>query len=222
MDFSHQRVLEGAMFEAVRARSPLLGKQIINTGSFSVLFEGETAASVHRLSSDNATHDFAAKARQLGLPGVVGVLADYGAVALYDESDYGAEYLWLAHLERLESLQDYPAQRAAVAHLLVHLTDCDDGDLLGTQADKCNLLTKLNDAPVEPYTQQAVEAMKRLLPEYIRNTDVAIDLEISNFMVRASTGDVVLSDPLSGLADVSQAHHQRLLDEVIVIADTLG
>jgi len=48
MDIAHQRVLEGEVFEAVRSRSPLVGKQIINLGSFSVLFEGETSDSVYR------------------------------------------------------------------------------------------------------------------------------------------------------------------------------
>lgn len=217
MGIAHQRVLEGEVFEAVRSRSPLAGKQIIDLGSFSVLFEGETPDSVYRLSSDNATHDFAAKAKKLGIPGVVRLLADYGAVALYQNDDYSPDYLWLAHLEHLDSLETYPNQQAAVACLLLHLTDSDDGDLLATSEDKHALLAKLGNAPISPCTRHAVEAMQRLLPKYIAETDVDVDLGASNFMVCAATGDVVLSDPVSGLSNISEEHRKRLLAEGIVV-----
>ncbi|MCY1177974.1 hypothetical protein WLF18_02320 [Pseudomonas shirazensis] len=217
MDIAHQRILEGKVFEAVRSRSPLAGKQIINVGSVSVLFEGETSASVYRLSSDNATHNFAAKAKKLGILGVVQLLADYGAVALYKNDDYYPDYLWLAHLEHLNSLDTYPDQQAAVARLLLHLTDSDDGDLLATPEDKHALLARLDDAPIESFTRQAVEAMQRLLPKYILETDVDVDLGATNFMVRAATGDVVLSDPASGLSNISEERRKRLLvDEIVV------
>lgn len=196
---------------------PLAGKEIINLGSVSVLFEGETSASVYRLSSDNATHNFAAKAKKLGIPGVVRLLADYGAVALYKNDDNYPDYLWLAHLEHLSSLDTYPDQQAAVARLLLHLTDSDDGDLLVTLEDKHVLLAKLDDAPIEPCTRQAVDAMQRLLPEYIVETDVDVDLGASNFMVRAATGDVVLSDPASGLSNISEERRKRLLADGIVV-----
>lgn len=217
MDVAHHRALEGEVFERVRSRSPLAGKQIINVGSFSVLFEGETSASVYRLSSDNATHNFAAKAEKLGLAGVVSLLADYGAIALYKNDDHFPDYLWLAHLEHLDSLKNYPDQQAAVARLLLHLTDSDDGDLLTTPEDKHALLAKLDDAPIELYTRQAVEAMQRLLPEYILETDVDVDLGASNFMVRSATGDIVLSDPASGLSNISEERRRRLLADGIVI-----
>lgn len=217
MDVSHHRVLEGEAFEKVCARSPLAGKQIINEGSFSVLFVGETSASVYRLSSDNATHHFAAKARNLGVAGVVRLLEDYGAIALYQNDDHFPNYLWLAHLEHLDSLETYPDQQAAVARLLLHLTDSDDGDLLTTPEDKNVLLEKLDDAPIESCTRKAVEAMQRLLPEYILETEADVDLGSSNFMVRAATGDVVLSDPVSGLANISEERRRRLLADGIVI-----
>ncbi len=76
---------------------------------------------MYRLSSDNATHNFAAKAKKLGVPSVVRLLADYGAVALYKNDDYYPDYLWLVHLEHLNSLETYPDQQAAVARLLLHL-----------------------------------------------------------------------------------------------------
>lgn len=213
MDFSRQKILVGEMFEAVRACIPLAGKKIIALGSFSVLFEGETPATVYRLSSDNATHDFASKAKKLGVPGVVQLLEDYGAVAYYQNQDY----LWLAHLERLDSLKAYPSQQAAVARLLLHLTDSDDGDLLTTPEDKYDLLEKLDCAPVEPWTRQAVEAMRRLLPEYIAELEVDLDLGASNFMVSAATGQVVLSDPVSGLCNITEERRKRLVAEGVVL-----
>ncbi|WP_176464688.1 MULTISPECIES: hypothetical protein [Pseudomonas chlororaphis group] len=217
MEITHQRVLEGEVFEAVRARSPLAGKQIIDLGSFSVLFEGETSASVYRLSSDNATHDFAAKAKKRGIQGVVQILADYGAVACYQNDGDSSDYLWLAHLERLDSLEKYPNQQAAVARLLRHLTDSDDGDLLATPEDKVDVLEKLGDAPIEPCTRDAVEAMQLLLPEYIAETNVDLDLGASNFMVCAVSGNVILSDPVTGLSNISEEHRKRLSAEGIVI-----
>jgi hypothetical protein len=59
--------------------------------------------------------------------------------------------------------------------------------------------------------------MQRLLPEYIAETDVDVDLGASNFMVCAVTGDVVLSDPVSGLSNISEEHRKRLLAEGIVV-----
>jgi len=217
MDIAHQRILEGKVFETIRSRSPLAGKQIINLGSVSVLFEGETSASVYRLSSDNATHNFAAKAKRLCIPSVVRLLADYGAVALYQNDAYYSDYLWLAHLEHLNCLETYPDQQAAVARLLLYLTDSDDGDLLATLEDKHVLLAKLDDDPIEHCTRQAVEAMQRLLPEYIVETDVDVDLGASNFTVRAVTGDVVLSDPASGLSNISEERRKHLLADGIVV-----
>lgn len=212
MDFAEQQVLEREAFEAVRASMPLAGKKIINTGSFSVLFEGATPASVYRLSSDNATHDFAARAKKLGVPGVVRLLDDFGAVALYQD-----DYLWLAHLEHLECLDAYPIQQEAVARLLLHLTDDDDGDLLTTQEDRLAVVAKLDDAPIEPCTRLAIEAIQCMLPDYISESNVDLDLQASNFMVRAATGDVVLSDPVSGLSNISEERHERLLAEGIVV-----
>ncbi|MNC51871.1 hypothetical protein D3C75_1011840 [compost metagenome] len=123
----------------------------------------------------------------------------------------------MAHLEHLDSLENYPNQQAAVARLLLYLTDSDEGDLLATPEDKHTLLAKLGNAPIEPCTRQAVEAMQRLLPEYIAETDVDVDLGVSNFMVCAATGDVVLSDPVSGLSNITEERRERLLTEGVVL-----
>lgn len=51
------------------------------------------------------------------------------------------------------------------------------------------------------HTKLVVDAMVSLLPYYLQKVD--FDLSISNFMIRPSNGDVVLSDPLHGLSDIS-------------------
>ena len=53
--------------------------------------------------------------------------------------------------------------------------------------------------------------MASLLPEYLH--DIDFDLSISNFMIRPSNGDVVMSDPVHGLSEVSAKLHRYLRDE---------
>lgn len=112
-----QYVLVGQDYERVRNSRLLVGKQVIASGSFSVLFSGETSESIYRLSTDNATHDFAGRAKHLGLAGVVGLLDDYGAVAIYSQDQSSPEYLWLAHLERLAPRSSIQRNARQVNHL---------------------------------------------------------------------------------------------------------
>lgn len=54
----------------------------------------------------------------------------------------------------------------------------------------------------------------RQLPGYLQKVD--FDLSISNFMVRPSNGDVVLSDPVHGLCDVSADWRRYLEGEPVI------
>lgn len=209
-----QHVLEGAEFEAVRAAPLLAKKEVIGAGSFSVLFEGETEDSIYRLSTDSATHDFAWDARKSNLSGVVYPIENYGAVAIYAESAVGPDFLYLAHLERLHPLEKFPEQLASVSRLLAYLTDDEDGSLLATPEEKELVMSLLHEAPVEENTKSVIVAMQSLFPKYFRTAD--LDLSISNFMVRAETGEVVLSDPVHGLSSASDLRHERLLRDIHV------
>jgi hypothetical protein len=209
-----QHVLVGRDYERVRNSHLLVGKQVIASGSFSVLFSGETSESIYRLSTDNATHDFASRAKRRGLAGVVGLLDDYGAVAIYSQDQCFTEYLWLAHLERLAPLPMDSLQRQAMAKLLSHLTGDADGLLLTDIDEQEAVLTALPTAPSNKYTELVIEAMLSLLPNYLHEVD--FDLSISNFMMRPSNGDVVLSDPIHGLSDVSADLHRYLESEPVI------
>jgi len=209
-----QQVLVGRDYERVRNSHLLVAKQIIASGSFSVLFSGETSESIYRLSTDNATHDFAGRAKRRGLAGVVGLLDDYGAVAIYGRGQRFSEYLWLAHLERLAPLPNDSLERQAVAELLSHLTGEADGLLLTDIDEQEAVLTALSTAPRNKYTELVIEAMLSLLPNYLHELD--FDLSISNFMMRPSNGNVVLSDPIHGLSDVSADLHRYLESEPVI------
>lgn len=209
-----QDVLEGPEFEAVRAAPLLAGKAIIGAGSCSVLFEGESEHSIYRLSIDSATHDFAWDARRSNLSGVVYIIENYGAVALYAESAIGPEFLYLAHLERLYPLESFPKQLAAVSRLLAYLTDDEGGDLIATYEQKELLMSLLPRAPVEESTKSAISAMEILFPKYKSIAD--FDLSILNFMVRAGTGEVVMSDPVHGISSASDARHEQLVRDIQV------
>jgi hypothetical protein len=209
-----QHILVGQDYERVRNSHLLVGKQVIASGSFSVLFSGETSDSIYRLSTDNATHDFASRAKHRGLAGVVGLLDDYGAVAIYSQDQCFPEYLWLAHLERLAPLPMDSLQRQAIATLLSHLTGDADGLLLTDIDEQQSVLTALPNAPIDKHTELVIEAMLSLLPNYLHEVD--FDLSISNFMMRPSNGDVALSDPIHGLSDVSADLHRYLESEPVI------
>ena len=210
-DYSSQQVLVGRDFDRVRNAPLLVGKEIIAMGSFSVLFNGETPGSIYRLSTDNATHDFARRAKHGGLAGVVNLLDDYGAVAIYREDQFYPDYLWLAHLERLAPLQKDSIQHQSIAQVLLHLTGEEDGSLLTEIDERKTVIAALPTAPAYTHTKLVLDAMASLLPEYLHNID--FDLSISNFMIRPSTGDVVMSDPVHGLSEVSVEWHRYLKDE---------
>lgn len=212
-DYSGQQVLVGRDFDRVRNSPLLVGKEIIAMGAFSVLFNGETPGSIFRLSPDNATHDFARRAKHRGLAGVVNLLDDYGAVAIYREDQFDPDYLWLAHLERLVPLQKDSAQQQSVAQVLLHLTGEEDGSLLTEIDERKAVIAALPTAPKSTHTKLVLDAMASLLPEYLHNID--FDLSISNFMIRPSTGDVVMSDPVQGLSKVSVEWHRYLKDEPV-------
>lgn len=209
-----QHVLVGRDYERVRNSHFLIDKEIIATGSFSVLFSGEMPGSIYRLSTDNATHDFACRAKQRGLAGAVGMLDDYGAVAIYNEDQFFPDYLWLAHLERLAPMAEDSAQRLSVAKLLSHLTGEADGSLLTVIDEREAVMAALATAPVDKHTKLVIHAMESLLPHYLHKVD--FDLTISNFMIRPNNGDVVLSDPVHGLSDVSADLHRYLEDEPVL------
>ncbi|RMN73208.1 hypothetical protein ALQ54_02641 [Pseudomonas syringae] len=209
-----QHILVGRDYERVRNSNLLVGKHIIATGSFSVLFSGETPESIYRLSTDNATHDFASRAKHRGLAGVVGLLDDYGAVAIYNQDQCFPDYLWLAHLERLAPLSEDSAQRRSLAKLLSHLTGEADGSLLIEIDEQEAAMAALLTAPVDKHTKLIIDSMASLLPDYLKEVD--FDLNISNFMMRPSNGDVVLSDPVHGLSDVSADLHRYLEGEPVI------
>lgn len=207
-DDQTQHVLIGEAYERVRNSHLLIGKEIAATGSFSVLFDGETPRSIYRLSTDNATHDFASRAKRGGLAGVVSLLDDYGAVAIYKSDQFYPDYLWLAHLERLAPLESGSAQQQSVAKLLLHLTGEPDGILLTELDEREAVITALSTAPKDSYTKLVLEAMQLVLPKYLHTVD--FDLTISNFMIRPGTGEVVMSDPVHGLSEVSTEWHRHL------------
>ncbi|MBD8269319.1 MULTISPECIES: hypothetical protein [Pseudomonas] len=209
-----QHVLVGRDYERVRNSHLLVAKQIIASGSFSVLFSGETPESIYRLSTDNATHNFASRAKHRGLAGVVGLLDDYGAVAIYNQDQCFPDYLWLAHLERLAPLPEDSLQRLSIAKLLSHLTGEADGLLLTEIDEREAVIAALPTAPIDEHTKLVVDAMVSLLPDYLHEVD--FDLSISNFMIRPSNGDVVLSDPVHGLSDVSADWHLYLEGEPVI------
>lgn len=214
MEGYEQHVLEGPEFEAVRAAPLLAQKEIIGTGSCSVLFEGETENSIYRLSLDSATHDFAWDARQSNLTGVVYPIENYGAVAIYSKNIVGADFLYLAHLERLYPLENFPKQLASVSRLLAYLMDDESGSLLATPEEREIFMSLLPEAPVEENTKSVIAAMQNLFPKYASIVD--FDLSISNFMVREETGEVVMSDPVHGLSSASNGRHEHILREIHV------
>ncbi len=205
-----QGIMEGEAFEAVRNSPLLASKAMIATGSSSIIFEGETENTIYRLSLDNAVQDISGIATKKGYAGIVQTIADYDAVAVYDEECQ--EGLWLTELERLESLENHPEQHETVNELLEYM--CGQEALITDETVKVSILGKLATYPDVASINLTLKALKDLFPSWAEFYD--FDFDITNFMVRPSTGDIVMSDPVHGGFLIDDARFNRLLIEKMI------
>ncbi len=210
MQSVEQQIFSGEIFDRVRSSFLLKDKLLLASGTFSLVFEGSTPASVYHLAIDNAGHDFSMKAKHYSIDGVRKILRDYGAVAIYQHDPFYPDYLWLAELEVLNPLVSSPAAHREVQDVLRCLTGSPEGQIYSTFSDKCELLSSLNRAPLYARTSRCVQALRKLMLKYVTSTSCDFDLRIDNFMIRPYTGEVILNGPINWICDVDPERHLML------------
>lgn len=217
MQTVEQDVFSGTVFNRVRNSFLLRDKKILAVGSLSLVFEGSNPDTVYHLSIDNASHDFALKARDYAVDGVAKIHKDYGAVGIYQHDQFYSDYLWLAEMELLFPIAKDSMSYAEIRDILLSLTDNPEGDIYSTYSEKCRFLAQVNRAPFYPRTMRCVEALRRLVFKYVAASTCDLDVRLNKFMIRPYSGEVVLNGPVNWINDVSQNRHAQLLKEVVVL-----
>lgn len=221
MHSMEQQIFSGEIFEKVRSSSLLKDKSLLANGTFSLVFEGSTPASIYHLALDNAGHDFSMKAKRYSIDGVRKIFRDFGAIAIYQHDPFYPDYLWLAELEVLNPLVSSPAAHHEVQDVLRCLTGRPEGKIYSTFTGKCELLSNLNRTPIYARTARCVQALRKLMLKYVTSSSCDFDLRIENFMIRPYTGEVVLDGPINWICDVEPEHHLRLSQvDVFIEGDT--
>ncbi|AKV10037.1 hypothetical protein B723_27995 [Pseudomonas fluorescens NCIMB 11764] len=217
MQTVEQDVFFGPVFNKVRNSFLLRDKRILAVGSFSLVFEGSNPDTVYHLSIDNASHDFALKARAYAVDGVARIHKDYGAVGIYHHDKFYSDYLWLAEMELLLPITTDSMSCEDVRDVLLSLTDSPEGNIYTTYSEKCKFLAQVNRAPFYPRTMRCVESLRRLIFRYVATSTCDLDVRLNKFMIRPYSGEVVLNGPVNWMNDVSQSRHAQLIKEVVVL-----
>lgn len=177
-------LFRGPFFDYLLTQVPLAGTRYFNHGSLSVLFEDDSR--LFRLTRDGGGHVFLVKESAAGNPNVVKVLKDYGPVAPSDEDRKIGFYYWLAEVERLEELPDTDERTLRLEQAF---------DLL--EYDSADLPQQIEAASAEFPEFHSLFHTLELARRFALERGDLPDPNISNVMVRPSTGEWVWIDALT-------------------------
>src|SRR5690606_30082029 len=170
---------------------------------------------IARLSSDAATHCLIACANEIGGLAVPKMYRDYGAVGVSDDYPDWDHY-WLAELEKMTPLKDGSVELLGFSTWLDELiANIDDEPLVPTSMHE-QLLATLGEYP----SDHQYHAIIKTLDQLTRWCDGEIDLSISNFMLRPSTGEIVVVDPAHGMSVNAEEWNARLAQRAIAAVQT--
>lgn len=172
---------------------------LVGQGSTALVFaRGER---VCRLTMDYASHHFlveAAKTAELAVPEV---FVNHGEVHRYTDDAWG-ESLYLLECERLEALEHWREQSALVNEWLGYIDENHPTGTLvtGSESERQELMRLLRNLVVAfPEQLRLPGKMQKTLLFAIDRFGMRLcDIELSdtNFMVRPSTGQILLTDPV--------------------------
>lgn len=212
-------IFRGPYFDYVMSQEPLCSAEYFAHGSSAMLFQRD--GNLYRLTTDGSGHNFLSEQSASGNLTVVHVIEDFGAVAPNDEySD--DEYYWLAQVEWLQPLDPKSPQGARLKKLFSALTEEDEAVFPDQREQFIGLCEEavITHAEFGPLLNTLIKAAK-----YLPKEDGIVDANITNVMVRPSTGSVVWSDPIhdsmSSPTDEQEAKMVALREQVARLGATI-
>lgn len=186
------QLFQGPFFEHIHQQEPLRSAEYFCHGSSTMLFQCD--GRLYRLTREGSGHNFLVEASASGNPHVTRIIRDYGPVAPSDE-ETGEYYYWLAEVEWLHDLDPQDAVTQRLHTLLSALTD-DESLIFSSElpalAERCIEMTELHPEFATLLDTLAMAA------RFGHRAEADGDIKLDNIMRRPATGELVLSDPLSG------------------------
>lgn len=199
---SRNFLFEGPNIDAVRQQFGLGEHNFLAYGSSAEVYQRENT--IFRVSTDFSSHCLTVLGNkyQLAVPKLI---SDYGDVA---EDDEDFEYYWLGRFELLQELDTVPALKEqfnrwlqgilATANVDEHIMN--DKELLQLRDV---LLQEYKSAPFFDVARSLLIMCEAGIGLY------DLDLQLANFMYRASSNDIILADPAHQL----EFYNDEILDE---------
>lgn len=186
------QLFQGPFFEHILQQEPLRSAEYFRHGSSTMLFQRD--GRLYRLTREGSGHNFLAEVSASGNPHVTRIIRDYGPVAPSDE-ETGEYYYWLAEVEWLHDLDPQDAVTQRLNTLLNALTDEESpifSPELPALAERCIAMAELHPEFTTLLDTLAMAA------RFGHRAEADGDIRLDNIMRRPTTGELVLSDPLSG------------------------
>ena len=211
-------LFRGPYFDYVMSQEPLCSAEYFAHGSSAMLFQRD--GKLYRLTTDGSGHNFLSEQSASGNLTVVHVIEDFGAIAPNDECS-DEEYYWLAQVEWLQPLDPESHQGMRLKELFSELTE--DDVVFPEQREQFIRLCENAVSTHEewgPLLNTLIKAAK-----YLSELDGIVDANITNVMIRPSTGSVVWSDPIhdsmSSPTDEQEAKMVALREQVARLGATI-
>lgn len=185
-------IFEGPNVDKIRKNYGLNEKNFFTVGSSAELyFHGEN---IFRLSTDCSSHCLISMGQKEGWA-VPKIYQDYGALLESDEDPEWNHY-WLGEFEKLEELDVFPDLKTSfVIWLDEMLKGCEEPLLYKSDIIQFreNLRSQSKNNEFEALSNTLIEICNEC------ENDGQMDMDISNFMVRAKTKEVLVIDPAHGM-----------------------
>lgn len=182
-------LFNGPFFDYVMSQEPLCSAEYFKQGSSAMLFQRD--GKLYRLTTDACGHQFLCHESASGNSSVVHVIEDFGPVAPNDEYTDHENY-WLAQVEWLQILEPDSPQGARLSKLFSALTE----DELIEPDQREQFIRSCEEAVgTHPEFASLLDTIIRAA-NYLCEGEGSVDANISNVMVRPSTGAIVWNDPI--------------------------
>lgn len=205
-------LFSGPYFDHVMAHEPLRSAEYFTHGSSAMLFQRD--GQLYRLTTDGRGHCFLSEQSAKGNPHVVRVIQDFGPVAPADDAYWEDEFYWLAQVEWLQPVDPTSTEGARLTELFTQLTD---GELVEHE-HRAQFLEKCRQAASSQFEFTPLLNTLIQAAQYLPEDDGAVDCNITNVMLRPSTGMIVWSDPIhftpGYLTESQQSEMNRIRDQI--------
>ncbi|MGE8062507.1 hypothetical protein [Pseudomonas sp. NPDC089547] len=198
-------LFKGPLFDYVLVNEPLKSASYFTHGSSTMLYQAENR--LYRLTREGCGHNFIAEQSAKLNPHVTNILHDYGPVAPSDEDDDC--FYWLAEVEVLQPIPLASKLAADISLILAQLIEDEESQLHGEAlvefGERCSQLADHHDE------YSGMLKAWETAAHFAHQHEAALDVRLDNMMVRPSTGELVLTDPMCDTYfPVTEAQKQKM------------